>query len=110
MSVKVWFLLCTKVIYYNIHDCTSTDGVAETCDGCKVSYRGCDDIFSGADRVLPLGFARQPRLVFLHGPNIPPTASTCALEFRLPTVHTDSVSFKEALITGIKGHGGFGQV
>ena len=24
-------------ILNGIHDCTSTDGVAETCDGCKVS-------------------------------------------------------------------------
>ena len=35
-------------------------------------------------------------------PDILPTASTCSLEFRLPTVHGDFSSFKEAMITDMK--------
>ena len=66
--------------------------------------------FSGSDRVPPLGFTSCPCLVFLHNDEILPTASTCALELRLPTAHDDYDKFKDAMILGFIGHDGFGGV
>ena len=73
-----------------------------------------DDLLAfstGADRIPPLGLSIQPSLVFLHGAcGIYPTSSTCSLEVRLPTTHSDYLSFKDAMIAALKGHGGFGLV
>ena len=67
--------------------------------------------FSGAESIPPCGFeGLAPSLVFLHGNQPLPTASTCDLEFRLPTRHENFEKFKDAMILGIKGHDGFGEV
>ena len=45
-------------------------------------------VFSGADRVPPLGFEKQPTLTFIHNSSAKSaTVSTCALELQLPTCH-----------------------
>ena len=65
--------------------------------------------FSGAESVPPTGFPDQPpSLCFIEGPL--PTASTCALELGVPTVHKSYLEFKKAMIIGMMGHSGFGQV
>ena len=66
--------------------------------------------FSASDRIHPLGFKVTPSIVFLHGNAKLPTSSTCALELRLPTIHTCYEDFKEAMILGVRGHDGFGGV
>ena len=43
----------------------------------------------------------------LHDGNLP-TSSTCSLIIRLPTVHKTYISFKGALILGLKSNDGFG--
>ena len=66
--------------------------------------------FSGAERVPPCGFGdTSPSLVFLHGNQMLPTASTCDLQMRLPIKHCDYTKFKDAMILGIKCHDGFGE-
>ena len=68
--------------------------------------------FTGADKIPPLGFEKLPRLLFLEGcpEKILPTASTCAIELRIPTYHSDFDSFKSFMILGIQNHDGFGTV
>jgi len=68
--------------------------------------------FTGADRVPPLGFAKECSVTFLHGPGEKlATASTCDLQLRLPTCHQeDFASFKEAFIMSLKDNDGFGGV
>ena len=79
-------------------------------DDVQVSLKDVLIFFSGANAVPPLGFPRPPSLHFIHGPSPLPTASTCSLELHLPTIHSNYAAFKEAMITGIMGHGGFGMV
>ena len=78
-----------------------------TPDGRNVTLKDVLVFFSGADAIPPLGFPREPSLVFIHNSLPLPTASTCALELRIPTVHTEYSTFKDAMITGVMGHGGF---
>lgn len=76
-----------------------------------VSTADVMSFFTGAESEPPLGFQVQPRLVFLHNPNdLLPTASTCALTLRLPTVHVQYTEFRNAMILALLGHGGFGCV
>ena len=64
--------------------------------------------FSGSEKPPPLGFPRKPYLEF-SSTNMYPTASTCALIFTLPTKYGRNYeAFKEAMMTGLKYHGGFG--
>ena len=67
---------------------------------------------TGADRLPPLGFGRELKIVFLgHESGKLSTASTCDLTLRLPTVHgEDYESFKEAMTLSLKGNDGFGGV
>ena len=83
----------------------------ETTDGSIVTLADVLVFFTGADREPPLGFSPQPTLTFLDDNNhdILPTSSTCSLELRLPVHHSYS-SFKDAMISAVKGHGGFGLV
>lgn len=68
--------------------------------------------FTGASAIPPLGFSGKPKLVFLETPTEKlPTASTCDLHLRIPTVHGDSFNaFKEWMELGILGNSGFGEV
>ena len=66
--------------------------------------------FSDADSIPPLGFEASPKLFFLHGEARLPTASTCGLHLRLPTMYTVYEDFKEAMVMGIIGNDGFGGV
>lgn len=64
--------------------------------------------FSGADYVPPMGYAHDPLMSF--NPDSPyPSSSTCALQFTLPTCHSDYVDFKRALTVAFRMHGGFGK-
>lgn len=70
-------------------------------------------IFStGADKIPPLGFDQEPKLTFLESAvdNMLPTASTCAIELRLPTCHSQFHSFKEYMTMALKSYGGFGGI
>jgi len=74
---------------------------------------GCnlDDVmalFSKSTRVPPLGFEKQPTLVFED--SMLATASTCDLVLRLPTVRSNYENFKDALILSFKSNDGFGRV
>ena len=91
-----------------IYNMICTDGNMVTPDNDVVTLKEVLIFFSGAESVPPTGFPRQPSLCFIKGPL--PTASTCALELRVPTVHKSYLEFKEAMIMGMMGHGGFGRV
>lgn len=66
---------------------------------------------SGSDRIPPIGFAKDPSVTFLHSKSsYLPTASTCDIQLRLPTIHKEYDQFKEYFMLGIKGHDGFGGV
>lgn len=66
--------------------------------------------FSGANRVPPLGFEKQPTISFITDSKLA-SASTCDLQLRIPTVHGKNYeNFKEGLILSIKGNDGFGGV
>ena len=67
---------------------------------------------TGADRIPILGFELPPKLSFLEylPSKLLPTASTCSVELRLPTIHTDYSVFKEHMVMALKGHDGFGGV
>ena len=74
-----------------------------------------DDVlvfFSGADRVPPLGFEKQPSVTFLHDTRSKfATASTCSLELRLPTQYGSHFDkFREAMIMSLMDNDGFGRV
>ena len=68
--------------------------------------------FTGADTLPAVGFGKVPKLSFLE--NVPsrllPTASTCAIELRLPTCHADYPAFRQYMDFGLRGHRGFGGV
>ena len=67
--------------------------------------------FTGASSVPPLGFDRCLSIVFLHDPTaILPTASTCALQLRLPTCFVEYASFREHMELALKPIDGFGGV
>ena len=61
--------------------------------------------FTGADEVPPLGFPHEPKLCFSE--NVYPTASTCAIQFTLPTQYSSYVDFKAAVGFALLNHGGF---
>lgn len=64
--------------------------------------------FTGAEEVPPLGFSPPPTLHF-NRHEVYPTASTCALELVLPTQYDTYEQFKDAMLTGLLFHGGFGK-
>ena len=67
---------------------------------------------SGADHIPLLGFQKPPILTFVHNKTrVLPTASTCDVELRLPTVHGGNYEkFKEMMVMAICGHNGFGGI
>ncbi len=67
---------------------------------------------TGADRIPPMGFASTPIIKFIHEPTSRlPTASTCTPSLSLPIVPMQSYdAFKDAMIEGLVGGFGFGQV
>ena len=67
---------------------------------------------SGADHVPPLGFEKSPNVVFIHTEGrCLPTASTCDIQLRLPTIHGSNYQrFKEMMVMALKSHDGFGGV
>lgn len=64
--------------------------------------------FSGSEYLPPLGFGREPVLMFTScGPF--PTASTCALQLCLPIQFHDKPDlFREKMLYALHNHGGFG--
>lgn len=65
---------------------------------------------SGADRVPPLGFEKQPTVTFLRDGKFA-TASTCSLELRLPTQYgSQYAKFREAMVMSLMDNDGFGGV
>ena len=68
--------------------------------------------FTGSNTIPPQGFGKKCRITFNADPSERlPTASTCALELRLPTCHEDYGTFREWMILAIRGCGGtFGQI
>ena len=68
-------------------------------------------IFTGSSFIPPQGFGKKCQITFLVDDSPLPTASTCEMEIRLPTVHGENyTSFKKSLVLGFKGHDGFGQL
>ena len=67
--------------------------------------------FTGSSTIPPLGFKKQPKIVFLEDHSrVLPTASTCSLELRLPTCHVGYYDFKTNVKKAFQNHGGFGGV
>ncbi len=65
---------------------------------------------SGASQIPPSGFDGYPSITF-EREGILATASTCALQLRLPVSHGDRyIDFKEAMILSLKENDGFGGV
>ena len=66
--------------------------------------------FSGADKILPMGFSQKPTLEF--SPTNPyPMASTCTLTLTLPTKFKSNYNdFRNSAIMAFKYNGGFGLV
>ena len=69
---------------------------------CENTCRRIFDFCTGFDSVPPLGFNKNIDVVFLRSQEILPTASTCALELRIPTCHKDSSTFNEKLELALK--------
>ena len=63
--------------------------------------------FTGAEEVPPLGFPHDPVLNF-SADGMYPTASTCAIEFTLPTKYSTYPEFKSVMDFAMFNHGGFG--
>ena len=87
------------------------------CSHCKRLYRRhnqrsvveeCIVIF----HYIPLtGYDTTPTLMFDHTSNPFITASTCAVQLTLPTIHSDDQAvFDEKVIYALRHHGGFGLV
>lgn len=64
--------------------------------------------FSGSNNIPPIGYDKQPVLMFVDGPLA--TASTCDAQLRIPIRHGNYTKFQEALILSIHGSDGFGGV
>ena len=100
MKVRVCNLTRTFQIIFGL-DASGTSG-------CQVS-----DVLvfcTGADRIPPLGFGTNPKIVFLRDGKFA-TASTCAVELRLPTIHGENLqAFMECMVMSLKGNDGFGGV
>lgn len=64
--------------------------------------------FTGSDTIPPLGYASVT--LNFNKDNLYPTASTCAVELTLPTMHNDFDAFKLHMDVAMTMHGGFGLV
>ena len=98
MNVKVLHYISLGQIYYsfveNDIDVTPADVLT---------------FITGADQEPPLGFVSTPEISF-HSNGLLATASTCLLQLRLPITHNCYETFRDSLITSIKGHDGYGVV
>lgn len=64
---------------------------------------------TGADSEPPLGFPVKPKILFLHDNKSKfPTANTCALQLKLPTLHMQYDDFKLNMNFGIGNAKSFG--
>ena len=108
MSVKVLYF--SRNNYYDLLSLSFNIAARNGTTSCVV--RDILIFCSGADRLPPLGFERELKIVFVgQEAGKLSTASTCDLTLRLPTVHGDDYeSFKEALTMSLKGNDGFGGV
>ena len=68
--------------------------------------------FTGADRVPPCGFPKEPKIRFLHNDTeVLATASTCDLEIRIPVKFScNADKFCEMMTLSLKGDNGFGNI
>ena len=82
------------------------DGTAQTEDGQQVTMEDILIFFTGACKEPPLGFGKQPMLLFEDGELA--TASTCDLKIRLPLKHETYERFKDFFLLSLKGHDGLG--
>ena len=90
------------------------------CSHCKRLYRRqnqrsvveeCKSFFTGAEDIPLTGYDTTPTLMFDHTSNPFITASTCAVQLTLPTIHSDDQAvFDEKVIYALRHHGGFGLV
>lgn len=62
--------------------------------------------FSGAYRLLPLGFPHSPSFSFLDVEALFPTVSMCSLQLRLPTRYTAYNEFNNTLKEALFCNGG----
>ena len=60
--------------------------------------------------VLLVGFDKQPKVVFDFSDDALPTAITCDIILRLPTVHMTRDHFVESFCLALKGNIGFGHI
>eukprot|EP00731_Ephydatia_muelleri_P032655 Em0024g199a len=76
-----------------------------------VSLKNVLSFFTGAEDIPLTGYDTTPTLMFDHTSNPFITASTCAVQLTLPTIHSDDQAvFDEKVIYALRHHGGFGLV
>ncbi|XP_033098296.1 G2/M phase-specific E3 ubiquitin-protein ligase-like isoform X2 [Anneissia japonica] len=63
---------------------------------------------SGASSIPITSFTEMPEITFLHSADNYPTANTCSIVLRLPTVHKEYEAFKEAMDFAILNSQSFG--
>ena len=76
-----------------------------------MSLKNVLPFFTGAEDIPLTGYDTTPTLMFDHTSNPFITASTCAVQLTLPTIHSDDQAvFDEKVIYALRHHGGFGLV
>ena len=63
--------------------------------------------YTGGEEIPPMGYSHDPIINFSSSSPYP-TASTCGLQFTLPTCYNEYDLFKTAMDTAMLMHGGFG--
>ena len=66
--------------------------------------------FTGASCVPPVGFEKQPKVVFLSNQAVLSTSSTCDLILRLPIKYKEYNDFRDAMLMALIDNDGFGGV
>ena len=95
-----------KMLYYNF---PNTDKEVITPNGeIVVTPAHILAFFTGADKIPPLGFNQKATMVF-HC-EVLATASTCAMELRIPYRYTEYTQFRSSMIESLISNGGFGQI
>ena len=64
--------------------------------------------FTGACKEPPLGFGKQPMLLFEDGELATASTYTCDLKIRLPLKHETYEQFKDFFLLSLKVHDGLG--
>lgn len=93
-------ILCVATIYFFIY----IDGTIDCSVGDVMAF------FTSATCVPPIAFEKPLKAEFIMDDDILPTASTCDLILRIPTVHENSESFQDAFYLAVKGNDGFGKM